>query len=255
MKVRDRDVLIEAFGLVHCQDHRLAAAARELRDELILRRDTGASIDQDDQPVRFADRPLGLRHHQTLDHVGVFNQTAGVDHDARYFGAPRETVLPIACEARQIGHQRIARACHGIEQSRLAHVWAADQCDYGQHASSGLLKAGAESRGGAAAARPAWARRSRAPRSRAPLQKKPEAVPAPPWQPELAVAPRSTLWEWRGTQPASRRRSAPRRYRHRPREDSIRAVSWQRVLLPRARRYFYRASADSPGNPPARWRC
>ena len=130
--------LIESFGLVHRQKQRLAAAPRQLRDELILRRDPGPAVHQHDQPIRFADRAFGLRDHQALDHVRVLNQAAGIHHDAGHLGAPRESVLPIARQPRQIGDQRIAGAGHGIEQGRFAHIRSTDQCDYRQHRLSGL---------------------------------------------------------------------------------------------------------------------
>ena len=92
-----------------------------------------AAVDQHDQAIGLRDGALGLRDHQTLDESGVFDQAARVDHDARYVGAPRESVLPIAREAGQIGDQCVARAGHRVEQGRFAHVGPTDQCDYGQH--------------------------------------------------------------------------------------------------------------------------
>ncbi len=114
-KIGDRHVAVEPFRLVHRQEHRLAAAARQLRHELVLGRDAGPAIHQYDQTIRLADRPLGLRNHQALDHVRLLHESAGIDHDARDVRAPCESVLAIARQPRQIGHQRIARASHGIE--------------------------------------------------------------------------------------------------------------------------------------------
>ncbi len=86
---------------------------------------------------------------------GVFHQAARIDDDARHLGAPGEPVLPIASESRQIRDQRIARARHGIEQGRLAHIRSTDQCDYGQHAVARaitVLAYGVRAEGGQSAA-------------------------------------------------------------------------------------------------------
>jgi len=131
VEIGNGDVVVETFGFVDRQEHRFAAAARQLRHELILRRNARTAVHQYDEPIRLADRAFGLRDHQTFDDVGVFDQAAGVHDDAGNLGAPREPVLPIAGEPRQIGNQRIAGARHGIEQGRFAYIRSTDQCDYG----------------------------------------------------------------------------------------------------------------------------
>ncbi len=133
MKVGDRDVVIEALGLVDRQQHGFAAAPRQLRDVLVLWRHPRAAVDQHDQAIGLRDGAFGLLNHQALDEPGVFDQTARIDHDAGHLGAAREAVLPIARQPRQIGDQRIAGAGHGVEQGRFAHIRPTDQCDYGQH--------------------------------------------------------------------------------------------------------------------------
>ena len=127
------DIAIEALGLVDREHDRLAAAAREIRRELILRRDAGAAVHDHDQSVGLGDGPLGLFDHQALDLAGVLDQSAGIDHDARNVGAARISVLPVAREAGEVRDQCVAGARHRIEQGRFAHVGPADQRDDGQH--------------------------------------------------------------------------------------------------------------------------
>ena len=67
MKVRRDDVGIEAFGLVERQRHGLAGAAQLARDELILRRQSGARIGEEHQAVGLRHRALGLGAHLRLD--------------------------------------------------------------------------------------------------------------------------------------------------------------------------------------------
>src|SRR5258707_7289645 len=154
MEIGHGNVGVESFGLVDRQEQRFAAAARQLRHELILRRNARTTVHQYDEPIRLADRALGLRDHQTFDHVGVFNQAAGVHDDARNLGAPREPVLPVARKPRQIGNQSIAGAGHGIEQGRFAYIRSTDQCNYRQHDAygDGGGVAGAAAGGGAGSA-------------------------------------------------------------------------------------------------------
>ena len=50
VKIGHRHVLIEAFGFIHRQAQWLAAAAGQLRHELVLRGDSGAAVHHHDQP-------------------------------------------------------------------------------------------------------------------------------------------------------------------------------------------------------------
>jgi hypothetical protein len=122
VKIGDRDIGVEALGFVDREEYRLAAAVREARDELILRRHAGAAVDEHDDTVGLADRAIGLRDHQALDFIGVFDEAARIDDDARHLGTPREPVLAVARQSRQVGDQRIARPGHRIEQSRFPDV-------------------------------------------------------------------------------------------------------------------------------------
>ena len=116
VEIGHRHVAVESFSLVHRQEQRLAAAARELRDELIPRRDAGSAVHQHDQTIRFTDGAFSLRNHQAFDHVRILDEAAGIDHDAWDLRSSCESVLAIAREAGQIGYQRISSTGHGIEQ-------------------------------------------------------------------------------------------------------------------------------------------
>ena len=135
MEIRDSHVEVESLRLVDGQDHGFAAAARQLRHELVLGRKTRPSIDQYDQTVRLGNRSFGLRDHEALDlvGVGVLHQPTGIDHDAGDLRSARETVLPVAREAGEVRDQGVPRPRHRVEQRRLAYVGSTDQCDYGQH--------------------------------------------------------------------------------------------------------------------------
>jgi hypothetical protein len=96
MKIGHRDVVIEALGLVDRQYHRLAAAPRQLRHELILRRHARAAVHQHDQRSASAMARSVCATIRLSIIIGVLDQAAGVDDDAGHLGAPRETVLPVA---------------------------------------------------------------------------------------------------------------------------------------------------------------
>ena len=126
MKIGDRNIGVEALGFVDREEYRLAAAVCQARDELILWRHSGAAVDQDDDTVGFADRAIGLRDHQTFDFIGVFDEAARIDDDARHIGTTRESVLAVARQPRQVRDQRVARSGHCIEQRRFPDVWSTD---------------------------------------------------------------------------------------------------------------------------------
>ena len=52
-----------------------------LREELILRREPGARVGDEDQPVGFLDRVLGLDAHQRVHAARILDEAAGVDAD------------------------------------------------------------------------------------------------------------------------------------------------------------------------------
>ena len=136
--------------LLTASNNRLAAAPREPRDEL----DPAASRPRGRPPPRSAgplrrSRARSGRSSDSRSHP-AFSTSPPVSTTMQGTSrAARKSVLPIARQAWQIGHQRIARAGHGIEQGRLAHVRPADQCDYRQHGPNfRRRRRGRRSRGG-----------------------------------------------------------------------------------------------------------
>ena len=125
---------IESLGLVERQRHRLAGAPQLAGDEMVLRREPGARIGEEDQAVGLGDRALGLRAHLRLD-------ARPGSRPGRRCRSPRRAPAPGApkpywrsrVSPGHVGHDGIARAGEHVEQRRLADVRPADERDDGQH--------------------------------------------------------------------------------------------------------------------------
>ncbi len=134
MKLGLRHVVVEAFGLVGDDQHRLAAAAQQVSDVQVLRRATLAGIDDEENAVGFLDRLQRLLGHQPLDAADDgLDEAAGVDHDARAALVAGIAVFAVAGQARDVGDERVARARQRVEERRLADVRTPDQGDDWQH--------------------------------------------------------------------------------------------------------------------------
>jgi len=84
MEVCGNDVGVEPFRLVEDQRDGLARAAQLVRNEMILRRESGARVGEEYQAVSFCDGAFGLCAHLRFDAGRVLYQTTGVDDDAGY---------------------------------------------------------------------------------------------------------------------------------------------------------------------------
>ena len=119
---------IHAFRLVDRDQHRTVDAAQAVGDFLVVRRDAGARIDDEEDCVGLGDRLLGLARHFAED--AVLDQrfeTAGVDHQIRLATQLAVPVVAVAGQPRQVGDDGVARPGQAVEQGRLADVGAADQ--------------------------------------------------------------------------------------------------------------------------------
>ncbi len=133
VELRRHHRLIEALRFVYREKHRLAGAPQLARDELILMREAGASVGQEDEPIRFLDRALGLHAHLRLDAGGILDEAARVDGHVRHRADAPETILPIARHAGNVRDDGVAGSGQNIEESRFADVRSADERDDWEH--------------------------------------------------------------------------------------------------------------------------
>src|SRR5207244_11524771 len=142
MEVRGHHVGVEPLGLVEDERDRLSGAAQLARHELILRREPGARVGEQQQPIGLGDRTLGLGAHLRLDAARVPRGPAGVDDDAGNRTHPAEAVLPVARESGHVRYDGVARCGEHVEERRLADVRPADEGDHGQHGRGGRTRSG-----------------------------------------------------------------------------------------------------------------
>jgi hypothetical protein len=98
------------------------------------RREARASVHHEHHGVGFRDGLLGLAchlHEDALDGAGL--QAAGIDGNEGAAAALALAVVPVAGDARQVVHDRVAAARDAVKESRLAYVGAPDQGDDGLH--------------------------------------------------------------------------------------------------------------------------
>ena len=115
----------------------LPRAAQVVRDVVVLRREAGAHVDDEDHHVGLGDGLARLLGH-LLDDAGrrLGLEAAGVDDDELVVADAAVAVVAVAREAGEVGDDRVARLRQPVEQRRLADVGAADEGDDGFHASS-----------------------------------------------------------------------------------------------------------------------
>jgi hypothetical protein len=82
-----------------------------------MRRQTLSAINQKYDHIGFGNRLLGLLRHLMQDAIlGDWFKATGVDHEKGMRTYPALAIVTIACQSRQVGHQRIAAPCEAIEQ-------------------------------------------------------------------------------------------------------------------------------------------
>jgi hypothetical protein len=92
-------------------------------NDRVLRRASGAAIDQEQHHVGLVHRLAALLGHLEQDAVlGDRLQPAGIHHQIRPVPYPAAPVMAVAGQPWQICNQRIAAAREAVEQSGLAHV-------------------------------------------------------------------------------------------------------------------------------------
>ena len=132
-----------AFGLVGSDQNLLPRAAQVTRDVVVVGRDAGAQIDDEDDRVGLGDGLLGLARHLAHDAGRVLGlEAAGIDDDELVPADLRVAVVAIARQAGEVGDDRVARLGQAIEERRLADVRPADQGDDGLHEAVAATLAG-----------------------------------------------------------------------------------------------------------------
>jgi len=118
---------LHSLRLVDQQQNRLAGLAQLTGDECVLRRATGAAVNQEQHHVSFIHRLAALPGHLEQDAVlGDRFQPAGIHHQIRSFPYPTLPIMAVARQPRLVGDQRVAAAREAVEQGGLAHVRTAN---------------------------------------------------------------------------------------------------------------------------------
>jgi hypothetical protein len=111
----DRGVL-HALGLVHDEHDLAVRLAQEVGDGLVVRRQALAAVDDEHDDVGFGDGLLRLQGHLVHDaFLGDRLETARVDYQERPLADTPFAVVAVARQAREVGHQRVARTGQAVE--------------------------------------------------------------------------------------------------------------------------------------------
>ena len=130
----DRALRRQPFGLVDGQHDRTPRFAQQVGDRRVLRRETLAPVDEEDDDVGFGDGLLRLPRHRVQDAGrGLGLEAAGVDDEIRLVAEARAAVVAVASQAGKVGDQRVARPGQPVEERRLADVGPADEGYGGKH--------------------------------------------------------------------------------------------------------------------------
>ncbi len=116
IEIRSHRGVLHALGLVDRQHHAATCLAEVIRDDTVLRRQPQATIDEEDDDIRFHHGLARLLGHFGNDaFLGHRLEASGIDHDEGAIADTALAVMAVPCQARQIGDERVARAGHAIE--------------------------------------------------------------------------------------------------------------------------------------------
>ena len=119
---------LHAFGFVHQQQHRTPGLAQLGGNDVVLRRQPVATVDDEQHHIRLVHRLPRLLGHLVQDaFLGHRLQTAGIHHQIGPLADAPATVVAIAGQSRQIRHQRITAAREAVEQCGFTDVGTSDQ--------------------------------------------------------------------------------------------------------------------------------
>jgi hypothetical protein len=109
VKLGGDDRFVHAFGLVHDEDRGRRPLAQRLRDALVLGREAGAPVDDEEHHVGFRDRfPRLARHLREDALLGDGLEATRIHHDEGLGAQAPLAVVPVAREAGQVGDERVA---------------------------------------------------------------------------------------------------------------------------------------------------
>ena len=121
MELGSGDRAGDALALVDGQHDLAGRAAQLLGDLLVTGQQALTAIDHEDDHVGLDDGLTGLTGH-------LFGHAGGGHHDTLAVERSR-AIVPVTGEARNVGHQGVARARQAVEQGGLAHVGPPHQRD------------------------------------------------------------------------------------------------------------------------------
>ena len=104
-----------------------ADLAQLIGNDAVLRSQSLATIDQQDNTVGLIDRLQCLPCHRTPDHVlGNRLKATGINHEITFVAQTSAAIMAITGESRHIRDDGISAAREAVEKRRLADVWTAD---------------------------------------------------------------------------------------------------------------------------------
>ncbi len=126
-------VVIEALGLVDHDGDRFTGATQSLCDDLVAARKPFAPVEDEQHPVRLADRQLHLLFHQHFDALPVTAYPAGIDHHVGLRAQAPYAVLAITRQPGLIGNQGITGSGKPVEQGGFPNIGTSNQRDHRKH--------------------------------------------------------------------------------------------------------------------------
>ncbi|MNV73151.1 hypothetical protein D3C71_1662830 [compost metagenome] len=115
--------LDHAFGLVGHQHAGLGEPAQVVGDVMVLRRDTGARIDDEDDHVGLGHGLLRLLGHLAVDAGGGIGLEApGIDDDVFVLALLAIAVVAVTREPGEVRHDRVAGLRQAVEQRGFTDI-------------------------------------------------------------------------------------------------------------------------------------
>ncbi len=133
------DVRVDAINLIGDVVDRFANLAQLRGQIFIARSQPGTGIEQEKYRVGLFHSLMGLLGHGRVDPLLFAADTSSINDDKASIGEARLSVLAVAGQAGQVGHQGIATARQSIEQRRLADIGTPHQGDHWNHIRRTLL--------------------------------------------------------------------------------------------------------------------
>lgn len=119
---------LHPLGFVHQQQERTPGLTQLGGDDAVLRSHPIPTVDDEQHHIRLVHCLSRLLGHLVQDtFFGHRLQTAGINHQKWPFADAAATIVTVACQSRQVCHQRITATREAIEQRGFSDVGAADK--------------------------------------------------------------------------------------------------------------------------------